>query len=281
MIQDAGTGGVARPDDPDGGGMEGVVRLRIDSDVAWITLDRPARLNAFAGSMREQLVDALESAAADASARVIVVTGAGRAFSSGADLHVMAKLVERRDEAAFGRFVESGTRVVRTIRTARQPVIAGVNGVAVGAGAALASACDLRVLSDAASIGFTFNRIGLHPDWGATHFLPRLVGSGRAAELILSGRMFAADEAERIGFAQRVLPAPAFADGLAALAAELAAKPPLALQHAKRTLGLADDGLNTALRREAEAQMICFRSGDVREGISAFLEKRPPRFSGR
>lgn len=281
MSEDAGTGGVGRPGDGKARRMNGAVRLRIEADVAWITLDRPARLNAFAGPMRDELVEALETAAADASARVVVVTGAGRAFSSGADVHVMADLVERRDEAAFGRFVDSGTRVARAIRAARQPVIAGVNGVAVGAGAALASACDLRVLSDAASVGFTFNRIGLHPDWGATHFLPRLVGSGRAAELILSGRMFAADEAERIGFAQRVLPAPGFADGLAALAAELAEKPPLALEHVKRTLGLADGGLDAALRREAEAQMTCFRSDDVREGISAFLEKRPPRFSGR
>jgi 2-(1,2-epoxy-1,2-dihydrophenyl)acetyl-CoA isomerase len=281
MIEDAGTGGAGQPGDGEPGRMEGAVRLRIEADIAWITLDRPARLNAFAGPMRDELVESLETAAADASVRVIVITGAGRAFSSGADVHVMADLVERRDEAAFGRFVESGTRVVRAIRAARQPVIAGVNGVAVGAGAALASACDLRVLSDSASIGFTFNRIGLHPDWGATHFLPRLVGYGRATELILSGRMFAADEAERIGFAQRVFPAPAFAEDLAALAAELAAKPPLALEHVKRTLGLADAGLDAALRREAEAQTSCFRSDDVREGISAFLEKRPPRFSGR
>jgi 2-(1,2-epoxy-1,2-dihydrophenyl)acetyl-CoA isomerase len=258
----------------------GAVTLRVDSNVGWITLDRPERLNALAGRMREDLAEAVEQAAEDPEIRVVVVTGAGGAFCAGADVDVMADLLERQDEAAFARFVDAGMRAVRAIRRAPQPVIAGLNGVAAGAGASLAAACDFRMMSDAASVGFTFNRIGLHPDWGATHFLPLLVGAGRAAELILSARMLDAAEAERIGFAQRVVPAREFAGSLASLASELAAKPPLAVRHAKRTLGSADDGLEPKLELEAAAQMACFRSADVREGIAAFREKRTPRFTG-
>lgn len=258
----------------------GAVRLRVDDGIGWITLDRPERLNALAGRMREDLAEAVEQVAEDREIRVLVVTGAGRAFCAGADVDVMTDLLDRGDEATFAGFVEAGTRVVRAIRGAPQPVIAGLNGVAAGAGASLAAACDFRLMSDAASVGFTFNRIGLHPDWGATHFLPLLVGAGRAAELILSARMLDAAEAERIGFAQRVVPAPEFEAALSALASELAAKPPIALRHVKKTLASGDDGLERKLALEAAAQMDCFRSADVREGIAAFREKRTPRFTG-
>lgn len=258
----------------------GAVRVRVEGEIGWITLDRPERLNAFAGRMREELAAALEEVAESREIRVLVVTGAGRAFCAGADVDVMTDLLEREDEAAFAGFVEAGMRVVRAIRRAPQPVIAGLNGVAAGAGASLAAACDFRMMSDAASVGFTFSRIGLHPDWGATHFLPLLVGAGRAAELILSARMLDAAEAERIGFAQRVVPAREFEASLNALASELAAKPPLAVRHAKKTLASGDDGLEQKLALEAAAQMNCFRSADVREGIAAFREKRTPRFTG-
>lgn len=259
----------------------GEVRLEIDATVAWITLDRPDRLNALAGEMRTRLAEHLEQVGGDPGVRVIVITGAGRGFCAGADVDVMGELLERGDKATFAGLVRAGARVVRALRAARQPVIAGVNGVAAGAGASLAAACDVRALSDAAVVGFTFNRIGLHPDWGATHFLPRLVGAGRAADLILSARMLAADEAHRIGFAQHVFPADEFEARLRELAADVAARPPLALMHAKRTLGAADADLDAALIAEEQAQLACFRSADVREGLAAFREKRSPRFVGR
>jgi 2-(1,2-epoxy-1,2-dihydrophenyl)acetyl-CoA isomerase len=257
------------------------VLVREEEQVAWITLNRPERLNAFAGRMRDDLAAAVERAAGAASVRVIVVTGAGRAFCAGADVEVMAELVERRDEEAFAELVRAGTRVVRAIRAAPQPVVAALNGVAAGAGASLALACDLRIAGESASIGLTFNRIGLHPDWGATFFLPRLVGAGRAAELILTARMVGAVEAERIGLVQEVV-----ADGdlrarVARLAGELARKPPLALARAKATLARAERAaLEEALRAETEAQAACFRTRDVAEGIAAFREKRPPEFNG-
>jgi 2-(1,2-epoxy-1,2-dihydrophenyl)acetyl-CoA isomerase len=238
-----------------------------DAGVAWITLNRPERLNAFAGTMPD--------------ARVVVVTGAGRGFCTGADVEVMSDLVARGDASAFEGYVEAGMRAVRALVACRKPVIAAVNGVAAGAGASLACACDVRLASEKASIGFTFNRIGVHPDWGASWFLPRLVGAGRASELVLSARMVDAKEAERIGLFQRVFPADAFEGEVQSYAQELAAKPPLALAAAKHSLSISPDSdLETMLEAEREAQMRLFRSADVREGIAAFNEKRQPTFRG-
>lgn len=259
----------------------GSVGMRIDGGIAWITLDRPDRLNALVGAMRDELADQIEAAGGSDEVRAIVVTGAGRAFCAGADIDVMADLLARGDEDTFRGYVRAGARVVRAIRGAPQPVVAAVNGVAAGAGASLAAACDLRVLADDAPVGFTFNRIGLHPDWGATHFLPRLVGAGRAAELILSARMMKADEAERMGFAQHVAPRDDFAARVGAVAGALADAAPLAVRLAKATLGASDAALDQALELEERAQMACFRSADVREGLAAFRERRTPAFSGR
>jgi enoyl-CoA hydratase/carnithine racemase len=267
----------ARLEDP-------LVLSRYEEGVARITLNRPARLNAFAGSMREELAEAIEAAAGDDDVRVIVISGSGRAFSAGADIEVMAALLESGDEVAFRRNLEAGERVVRAIAAAPQPVIAAVNGAAVGAGASLAIACDLRIASESAKIGFTFNRIGLHPDWGATHFLPRLVGSGRAAELILSARIIDSGEARDAGVFGEVHADEDFRARVTDVAREMAGKPPLALATGKRSLASGDAGiraLDAALQREREAQLLCFRSSDVREGIAAFREKRSPIFQGR
>ena len=257
------------------------VLLRVEDGVAWITLNRPDRLNAFAGDMRDRLHDALEGAATDPGVRVIVVTGAGRGFCTGADVEVMSDLLQRGDDATFETLVQAGLRVIQRLRSIQQPVIAAVNGPAAGAGASLALACDFRIASERGSIGITFNRIGLHPDWGATWTLPRLVGPGRAAELVMTGRMVEAREAERIGLFDRVFAEDWFEDEVRKTAKELAAKPPLALRLAKRTLAasLASD-LDSMLAAEGERQMLCFRSADAKEGITAFNEKRKPAFRG-
>ncbi len=261
--------------------MKDTVLLRVDHGVAWITLNRPERLNAFAGTMRDDLHDAVARAAEDAAVRVLVITGNGRAFGTGADLAVTGDLLGRGDAETFEGLVKSGMRAVRRIRAVRQPVIAAVNGPAAGAGASLALACDIRIASDKASFGLTFNRIGLHPDWGGSWFLPRLVGAGRAAELILSARMVPADEALRIGLFERVVPADRLDEEVRAFAAELAAKPPLALAAAKRTIARSlDASLDEILSAERDEQMACFRSADAREGIAAFNEKRTPVFRG-
>jgi 2-(1,2-epoxy-1,2-dihydrophenyl)acetyl-CoA isomerase len=257
------------------------VLLSIEDGVAWITLNRPDRLNAFAGRMRDDLHDALDRAATSPEVRVIVITGAGRGFCTGADVEVMSDLLARGDDTTFEGLVEAGMRVVRRLARVEQPVIAAVNGPAAGAGASLALACDFRIASERATIGLTFNRIGLHPDWGATHSLPRLVGPGRAAELVMTGRMVDAREAERIGLFQQVFADDWFLDEVRKLAKELAAKPPLALTLAKRTLAASPTSdLDAMLAAEREQQMRCFRSADAREGITAFNEKRKPVFRG-
>jgi 2-(1,2-epoxy-1,2-dihydrophenyl)acetyl-CoA isomerase len=258
------------------------VLLRVDDDgVAWIRLNRPDRLNAFAGDMRDRLLHTLVRAAADPAVRVIVITGAGRGFCTGADVEVMSDLLRRDDDDTFRKLVHTGMKVVERLRAIEQPVIAAVNGPAAGAGAALALACDFRIASEKASIGFTFNRIGLHPDWGATWTLPRLVGPGRAAELVMSGRMVDAREAERIGLFERVFAEDWFQDEVTKIARELAAKPPLALKLAKQTLAASlESDLATILTTEGERQLRCFRSADAKEGIAAFNEKRKPVFRG-
>jgi 2-(1,2-epoxy-1,2-dihydrophenyl)acetyl-CoA isomerase len=258
-----------------------LVLLRHDGPVTWVTLNRPERLNAFAGTMRTDLLEALAAAAEQVDTRVIVITGAGRAFCAGADVQAMQQLLEANDERGFATLVEAGMRVVLRIRSAPKLVVAVINGVAAGAGAALAAACDLRIAADDAQIGFSFNRIALHPDWGSSYTLPRLVGPGRAAELVYTGRMVSAHEALQLGLLDRVAPAASFQAAAADWVAELATKPPLAIAAAKQSLErtLASD-LHTMLAAEGTAQLNCFRSRDVREGLAAFREKRAPEFRG-
>ena len=257
------------------------ILYREENGVAWITLNRPGRLNAFAGTMRDDLRAAVDRAATSPSSRVVVVTGAGRGFCAGADVEVMSDLLARGDGETFERYVEQGMRAVLALRACRKPVIAAVNGVAAGAGASLAAACDLRLASEKAQIGFTFNRIGLHPDWGASWFLPRLVGAGTAADLVLTARMVDAAEALRIGLVQRVFPADRFEAEVRAFAEELAAKAPLAVAAARFSLSVShEETLEAMLETEREAQMRLFRSADVREGIAAFHDKRSATFRG-
>jgi 2-(1,2-epoxy-1,2-dihydrophenyl)acetyl-CoA isomerase len=261
--------------------VEPTVLLDVEEGVAQITLNRPDRLNAFAGRMRDELHDALAAAGDDPDVRVVVIRGAGRGFCTGADVDVMSELVARCDTETFGGLVHAGMRVIRRLRALRQPVIAAVNGPAAGAGASLALACDLRIASDRASLGITFNRIGLHPDWGATFFLPRLVGMARAMELVVSGRMVNADEGERLGIFQRVVPAEVFDDVVWSVAKEYAAKPPVAMAQVKETLSRSyASTLDEMLQAEHDAQIRCFCSDDVKEGLRAFAEKRPPQFRG-
>jgi 2-(1,2-epoxy-1,2-dihydrophenyl)acetyl-CoA isomerase len=247
--------------------------------IGTLTLNRPDKLNAFAGMMRQEVGDALVELEKDPTVRVVVITGAGRGFCAGADVGYMAKLVEKRDAIAMAALVEAGRRVVTTIRESAKPVIASVNGVAAGGGANLALACDLRIASDRARLGQTFNRIGLHPDWGGSYFLPRLVGPAKALELFWTAEILDAEECLRLGLFNRVVPHERLEEETLQLARTLAAKPALALALAKRavyqSLGRT---LPEMLDYELEAQMRCFESGDAAEGIRAFVEKRAPVF---
>src|SRR5215510_3162069 len=166
-----------------------------DAPVATIKLNRPEKLNAFGGPMRDEILHALGQVAADARIRVLVVTGEGRAFSAGGDIHHLKRLRENGDEDGFRSILAKGQQITRSMRSLPKPVIAAVNGPCAGAGFSFALGCDIRVASDAASFGPSFARIGLHPDWGGSWFLPRLVGSAKACELIFSAAMITAEEA--------------------------------------------------------------------------------------
>jgi 2-(1,2-epoxy-1,2-dihydrophenyl)acetyl-CoA isomerase len=260
---------------------DGIVVER-DGPTGWIRINRPERLNAFVGDMRTRLEEALRAYAEDEDVRCVVVTGVGRAFSTGGDIGAMKQLIENDDVDGFEALVRAGARVVSVIETMPQPVIAAVNGPAAGAGACLALACDLRVASEMSSIGFTFLRVGLHPDWGGSYFLPRLVGLAIASEAVYTGGMINAERAERLGLFNRVVPASELETQVKGLAGQIAAAPAGVIADAKRSLRRAQNSsLDEILELEIASQLRAFASADFREGITAFLDKRAPRFNRR
>ena len=256
------------------------ILLARDGGVGTLTLNRPAKLNAFAGEMRREVADALDELERDDAVRVIIITGAGRGCCAGADVGYMSELIARNDVPAMTALIEAGRRVVMTIRSSAKPVIGSINGVAAGGGANLALACDIRIASTEAKLGQTFNRIGLHPDWGGTFFLPRLVGPAKALELIWGADVIGAEECLALGLFNRVVAPDALAAETMSYARMLAAKPALALAMAKRAVYRSESHtLPEMLDYELDAQLRCFQSGDAREGITAFTEKREAKFA--
>ena len=255
------------------------VLVETDGPIGRLVLNRPDKLNSFSGAMRDHIAEGFETLGADAHVRVVVVTGRGRAFCAGADVKYMAQLVETGNYQEANALVEAGRRTIKAIIEMPKPVIAALNGPAAGGGANLALACDLRIASDRASIGQTFNRIGLHTDWGGTWIVPRLVGQAKAAELFFLAEMIEAHEAERIGLVNRVVPHDDLEEVTGDWARRLAEKPALSLALAKRALHMSWGAtLDEMLDYESEAQKECFLSDDALEGMRAFVEKRPPKF---
>jgi enoyl-CoA hydratase/carnithine racemase len=252
-----------------------------DGPIATIKLNRPDKLNAFGGPMREEILDLLARIGADDSVRVVIVTGEGRGFSAGGDIDHLKQLRENKDEEGFQRVLSNGQKITRAMQSLPKPVIAAVNGPCAGAGFSFALGCDIRIASDAATFGASFARIGLHPDWGGSWFLPKLVGSANACELIFTGSMISAQEAQRIGLVNRVVPHAQLMPTVLELAATVAKSAPRVLRLAKESIyrSLSSE-METAFTREAEVQMECFYSDDFLEGLTAFKEKRKPQFSG-
>jgi len=249
--------------------------------ITTITLNRPDKLNAFVGHMRRDLAEALEHAGSDRGTRVVIITGAGRAFCAGGDIAFMAELMQRRDAEEFSRILGAGRRVILAIREMTKPVIAAINGPASGAGFNLALACDIRIAANTATFSQSFAKVGLHPDWGGTYFLPRLVTPNKACEMFFLGESIDAAEAARLGIVNQVVAPEELESATRQLAQRLRAAPPIALAAAKHAVYVSQASeLDEMLRYETEAQLRCFDSDDGHEGVHAFLEKREPKFTG-
>jgi len=249
--------------------------------IATITLNRPDKLNSFIGHMRRDLAEALEHAGSDRNIRVVIITGAGRAFCAGGDIAFMAELMQRHDAEEFSRILGAGRRVILAIRQMTKPVIASINGPASGAGCNLALACDLRIAANNATFSQSFAKVGLHPDWGGTYFLPRLVTPNKACELFFLGEAIDAAEAARLGIVNQVVAPEELESATMQMAQRLRLAPPIALAAAKHAVYMSQAAeLEEMLRYETEAQLRCFDSDDGHEGVHAFLEKREPKFTG-
>jgi enoyl-CoA hydratase len=246
---------------------------------AWITVNRPDKLNALNRATVEEIVAAVERAQQDDEVRVIVVTGAGeKAFVAGADIKEMSSLTPGEAQS-FSRFLQQS---MDGLERSAKPVVAAINGFALGGGCELALACHVRIAADTARFGQPEVSLGLMPGAGGTQRLQRVVGRGRALDLILSGDMIDAAEAHRIGLANRVVPAAELRDTVERYAKTLAAKSPMAIARSiEAIVSGGETSQNEAMVLEAGLFGLCFSTEDMREGTTAFLEKRKPDFPGR
>lgn len=254
-----------------------------DAGVRTIRLNRPDVLNAFNDDMLASLAKAVRAAEKDSTVRCVVITGSGRAFSSGQDLADVKARYDSPEPIELGQHLrDTYNPIINKLRTMEKPVIAAVNGVAAGAGCSLALACDMRLAAEFASFIQAFIHVGVIPDSGSTFMLPRLVGMARAMELAFTGRRVKAEEAVRIGLANRMVADDALHDETMTLARKLATLPTKTIGLTKRAIGAAwNNDLPAQLDYEAQLQTTAGKTHDHREGVAAFLEKRAARFEGR
>ncbi len=257
--------------------------LELKQGVVTITLDRPKRLNALTFEVYQELAETFETLDTFDEVRAIVITGRGRGFCSGGDQDDIIKHLLGRDAPGLVAFTRATGRLIEAMRACRRPIVGAINGIAVGAGAVIACACDLRIVAANAKFGFIFPKVGLcGADMGATYLLPRIVGLGNASELLFFGDLIDAQRAERIGLANRVVE-----DGEQALAlaqewaGRLAAGPAFAHAMTKQMLESEHTmALSAAIEAEAQAQALCMQHPDFGEAHAAFKDERPPRFKG-
>ena len=255
----------------------------IESGIATLTFNRPERMNALSTPIMQGLLDGLPRLAGDPAVKVVVLTGAGRAFCAGGDVKSMAEGArEQRSAAEATVHLRSRMEVSRILHELPKPTIAMINGPAAGAGLALSLACDLRIAGASARLVTAFVRVGFSGDFGGSYFLTRLVGTAKARELYFTGRPVDADEALTLGLVNRVVPDDQLHDATMELARALAQGPSVALSLMKRNLNCAESGdLTELLYMEAVHQVQAGRTEDHREAARAFVEKRTPVFTGR
>jgi enoyl-CoA hydratase/carnithine racemase len=250
--------------------------------IAAITLDRPERLNALTFEVYRELTDTFRALRARREVRVVTITGKGKGFCSGGDVNDIIGELFSRDMEGLLDFTRMTCDLVAAMRGLDRPIVASLNGTVAGAGAVIALASDFRIAVPSARIAFLFVKVGLAgADMGMCHLLPRVVGLGRAAEMLMLGDFVSAEDAERYGLYNRVVAADALAGETRALAERLAAGPSFAIGMTKTMLDREMSvGLAEALEMEAQAQAICMQHPDYREAYEAFVEKRTPRFGG-
>jgi len=252
-------------------------------DIAVLTLNRPEKLNAITEEMFIKVFPKLfQELNDDDAVRVLIITGAGKGFCAGADVSEMASGVTFQSNLTRGERLQALGAFVTFLYNLEKPVIAAINGVAAGAGVSIALVSDIRIASENARFRMAFVHRGLIPDCGATFSMPRLIGAGKSFELMYTGDIIDAKEAERIGLVNKVVPAANLMDEATTLAKKLAKGPPLTLAQIKRAVhkGVINN-LEEQLYFESYAQNFCMRTEDHKEGVSSFLEKREPQFKGR
>lgn len=258
-------------------------RFEVADRVGLITFSRPDKLNALTFDVYRELRDVFEELERESSVRSVVITGEGRGFCSGGDVNAIIGELLSRQMPELLEFTRMTCDVIRNMRLLRKPVIAAINGTAAGAGAVIALAADLRIATPTSKIAFLFTKVGLAgADMGAAYLLPKVVGLGRATELLYFGDAIDAPKAERYGLFNRVVPQDQLLDEAQGWARRLAEGPTFALGLTKELLNaeLSSDLVN-ALDNEARAQAICMQTQDFKEAYQAFTQKRPPRFTGK
>jgi len=255
------------------------VKMEWMDRVCILTLNRPEKRNAMDEDVTTGFRDAMERLKNEPRVRAAVITGAGDAFSAGGNLK---RMLERTGTnlAANRKEILAFYETYLTIMDLEIPTIAAINGPAIGAGACLCMACDMRYAASTSRIGFTFARIGLHPGMGAEYFLTRAVGQARTYELLMTGDILTADEAFRIGLVNKVVPPGELMERVTELAGKIASMPALPIKMLKHTIPAAmRSDLGDILRTEATYQAMCYMGGDLKEGVASMIEKRPPRFT--
>ncbi len=256
------------------------ILYKVETQVAYITLNRPKAYNSFNRAMSNAFIAALQKAADDSQVRALYITGNGKAFSAGQDLK---EVLDQENNPGFKKILEEGYNpIIRLLRAIQKPIVAGVNGVAAGAGANIALACDVVVASEKASFIQAFSKIGLVPDSGGTYFLPRLIGFQKASALMMMGEAISAIEAEKIGMLYQVFSEEEFSVKAKAIAIKLAQMPTQALSLIKKLLNKSyQHTLDQQLDLEGAYQLQSAASEDYQEGVAAFVEKRAPVFKGK
>lgn len=261
--------------------MTDSVLLNISNSIATLTLNEPDQLNAMSAEMGTLFKKHLANIKKNKAIRCVIITGAGRAFSSGGNLDMLLEKI-KRTKSRNANDLMNFYKMFLGVRDLPQPVIAAINGPAVGAGFCLSLACDLRYAADTAKLGANFARIGLAPGMGGTYLITRLVGPTRAAEILMTGEIFTAQRAHQLGLLNDVFPVAEFQDRVTAIAQSLCQNGPVALQYIKNGIQQAQHkSMSQMFDYDSKAQAACFATQDIIEGIEAVKAKRPPQFTGK